>query len=69
VLRRIFGSKKDEIAGDWRKLELQNLYSSTNIIEMIKKRRIKLVGPVTLMGEKMNAHNVLVGSPEGKRSA
>jgi hypothetical protein len=53
VLRRIFGSKKDEIAGYWRKLhnkELKNLYSSTNTIEKIKKMRMKWAGPVTRMG-------------------
>jgi hypothetical protein len=60
VLRRIFGPKRDEVTGDWRKLhneELHNLYSSPNIIRIIKSR----------MGEKSNAYRILVGKPEGKR--
>jgi hypothetical protein len=53
VLRRIFGSKRDEVTGDWRKLhneELHNLYSSPNIIRMIKSRRIRLSGHLARMG-------------------
>jgi hypothetical protein len=44
VLRRIFGPKRDEVTGDWRKLhneELHNLYSSPNVIRMIKSRRVR----------------------------
>jgi hypothetical protein len=58
VLRRVFGSKKDEETGGWRKLhneELNNLYSSRSIIRMIKSRRMRLSGHVERMGEKMNA--------------
>jgi hypothetical protein len=54
VLRRIFGSKRAEVTEDWRKLrneELYSLYSSTNIIMVIKSRRIKLKGHVARMGE------------------
>jgi hypothetical protein len=40
VLRRIFGPKKDEVTGGWRKQELHNLYSSPNIIRMIKSKRM-----------------------------
>jgi hypothetical protein len=53
VLRRIFGPKRDEVTGGWRKLhneELQNLYSSPNIIRMIKSRRMKWAGHVARMG-------------------
>jgi hypothetical protein len=55
VLRRIFGPKRYEVRGDWRKLhneELHNLYSSPNIIRMIKSRRMRWVGHVARMGEK-----------------
>jgi hypothetical protein len=54
VLRRIFGSKRHEVTGEWRKLhneELHNLYSSTNIIRQIKSRRLKWAGHVAGMGE------------------
>jgi hypothetical protein len=70
VLRRIFGPKRDEVTGDWRKLhneELHNLCSSPNIIRMIKSRGIRWAGHVVRMGEKQNAYRILVGKPEGKR--
>jgi hypothetical protein len=70
VLRRIFGPKRDEVTGDWRKLrneELHNLYSWPNIIIMIKPWRIRWAGNVARMGEKRNAYRILVGKPEGKR--
>jgi hypothetical protein len=70
VLRRIFGPKRDEVTGDWRKLhneELHNLYSSPNIIRMIKSRMMKWAGHVERMGETRNAYRILVGKPEGKR--
>jgi hypothetical protein len=70
VLRRIFGHKRDEVTGGWRKLhngELHNLYSSPIILRMIKSRRI-CVRHVARMGEKKNAYRMLVGKPEGKRS-
>jgi hypothetical protein len=70
VLRRIFGPKRDEVTGGWRKLhneELHNLYSSPNIIRMIKSRRMIWAGYVARMGEKRNAYRKLVGKPEGKR--
>jgi hypothetical protein len=53
VLRRIFGSKRDEVAGSWRKLhyeELHNLYSSLNIIRMINSRSMRWAGHVARMG-------------------
>jgi hypothetical protein len=54
VLRRILGPKRDEVTGDWRKLhneQLHNLYSSPNIIRMIKSRRMRWAEHVTRMGE------------------
>jgi hypothetical protein len=54
----------------WRRLhneELHNLYSSPNIIRMIKSRRMRWAGHVTPMGETRNAYRILVGKPEGKR--
>jgi hypothetical protein len=70
VLRRIFGLRRDEVTGDWRKLHnerLHNLYSSPNIIRMIKSRRMRWAGHVARMGETKNAYMILVGKPEGKR--
>jgi hypothetical protein len=71
VLRRIFGLKRDEVVGGWRKLYTQelihNLYSLASIIRMIKKRRMRLAGHVAQLGEKRNASRILVGKPEGKR--
>jgi hypothetical protein len=70
LLRRIFGPKRDEVMGDWRKLyneELHNLCSSPNVIRMIKSRRMWWAGHVARMGEKRNAYRILVGKPEGKR--
>jgi hypothetical protein len=70
VLRRIFGPKRDEVTGEWRKLrneEHHNLYSSPNIIRAIKSRRMRWEGHVARMGEKRNACRILVGKPEGRR--
>jgi hypothetical protein len=70
VLRGVFGPKRDEVTGEWRKLqsgELHNLYSSPNIIRQIKSRRIRWAGHVVRMGEGRNVYRVLVGKPEGKR--
>ena len=70
VLRKIFGAKRDEVTGEWRKLhntELHALYSSPNIIRDIKSRRLRWAGHVARMGETRNAYRVLVGRPEGKR--
>jgi hypothetical protein len=68
VLRRIFGPKRDEVKGEWRKLhneELHNLYSSPNIIRTIKSRRMRWARHVARMGEKRNAYRILVGKTEG----
>jgi hypothetical protein len=70
VLRSIFGPKRDEVTGEWRKLhngELHNLYSSPDIIRQIKSRRMRWAGHVTRMGGGRNVYRVLVGKPEGKR--
>jgi hypothetical protein len=69
VLRGIFGSKRDEVTGGWRKLrngELQNLYSSPSIIRMLKSRRMRWAGHVSRMWEKRNACRILVRR-DGKR--
>jgi hypothetical protein len=61
------GPKRDEVTGDWRKLhdeELHNLYSSPNIIRMIKSRRMRWGGHVEQMRETRNAYRILVGKPE-----
>jgi hypothetical protein len=63
VLRRIFGPKRDEVTGEWRKLhneELRDLYSSPSIIRIIKSRRMRWAGHVARMGEKRNAYRLLV---------
>jgi hypothetical protein len=70
VLRRIFGPKRDEVTGEWRKLhseELHNLYSSADIIRQVKSRRMRWAGHVARMGEERKVYMVLVGKPEGKR--
>jgi len=67
---RIFGPKRDEVPGKWRKLhnaELNDLYSSPNIVRVIKSRRMRWVGHVARMGERRGVYTVLVGKPEGKR--
>jgi hypothetical protein len=69
VLRRIFGPKRD-VDGSWRKLhndELHNLISLPNIFRVIKSRRMRWAGHITLMGEGRGVYRVLVGRPEGKR--
>jgi hypothetical protein len=71
VLRKIFGPKWDEVTGEWRKLqneELHNLYSSPNIVRTIKSLRMRWAGHVASMGEKRNAYRKMVGKPEGRRS-
>jgi hypothetical protein len=66
VLRRIFGPKRDEVTGGWRKLhneELIHLYSSPSIIRLIKERRMRWAGRLARMGEMRNAYRLLVGKP------
>jgi hypothetical protein len=67
---RIFGLKRDEMVGGWRKLqneELHNLYSLLSIIRMIKSKRMRWTGHVIQMGAKRNACRILMGKLEGKR--
>jgi hypothetical protein len=69
VLRRIFGSKRDEVKGEWRRLhneELNDLYSSPNIIRVIKSRRMRRAGHVARMGEGRGAYRILAGRPGGR---
>ena len=71
MLRRIFGPKRHGVTGEWRKLhneELNNLYSSPNIVWVIKSRRMRWAGRVARMEEWRGVHKVLVGRPEGKRT-
>jgi hypothetical protein len=66
----IFGPKRDEVTGGWRKLyneELHNLYSLPSVIRMIKSKEDEITGYVAQMGAKSNAYRILVGKPEGKR--
>ena len=68
VLRKVFGPKRDEVTGRWRRLlnkELYALYSSPNIIRVMKSRRLRWAGHVARMGERRGAYRVLLGKPEG----
>jgi hypothetical protein len=70
VLRGIFGPKRDEVRGEWRKLhneELNDLYSVRNIFRVTKSRRMKWVEHLAGMWEGRSLYRVLVGKPEGKR--
>ena len=69
VLRRIFGLRRDEVTGEWRRLhnDLNDLYSSPNIVRVIKSRRTRWTGHVARMGEERGVYRVLVGKPEGRR--
>jgi hypothetical protein len=70
VLRRIFGPRRYEVTGDWRRLhneELNDLYPSSNIVRVIKSRRMRWAGYVPRMGEERGVYRVLMGKPEGKR--
>jgi len=70
VVRRIFGPRRDEVTGEWRRLhkeELNDLYSSPNIVRAIKSSRMRWAGHVARMGEERGVYRVLVGKPEGNR--
>jgi hypothetical protein len=70
VLRGIFGPKRDEVTGEWRRLhneELYDLYFSQNIIRVIKSGKMRWVGHVARMCERRGAYRILVGRPEGRR--
>ena len=69
VLRRIFGPRSEEVTGEWRRLhneELNDLYSSPNIVRVIKSRRMRWAGHEARMGEKRGVYRVLVLKPEGR---
>jgi len=71
VLRRIFGTRRDEVTGEWRRQhneELYDLYPSPNVVRVIKSRRMRWAGHVALMGEESVVYRVLVEKPEGRRT-
>jgi hypothetical protein len=68
VLRRIFGPRRDEVTGEWRRLhneELNDLYSSPSIVQVMKRRRMRWAGHVARMDEERVAYRVWVGKLEG----
>ena len=70
VLRKVFGPKRDEVTGEWRKLhneELNDLYSLPNLVGVVKSRRMRWAGHVAHIGEDRYVHRVFVGKSEGKR--
>jgi len=70
VLRRIFGTKRNKVTEEWRKLhneELNDFYSIPNIIRAIKSRRMRWAGHVARMGDSRSIYRILVWKPEGKR--
>jgi len=70
ALRNIFGPKRDEARGQWRRLHYEELYdlcSSLNIIRLIKSRRMRWVGHVARMGDRRGAYRVSVERPKRKR--
>jgi len=70
MLRRIFGPRRDEVMGEWRRLrneELNDMYSSTNIVRLTESRRMRWAGNVARMGEESGVYRVLLGEPEGRR--
>ena len=70
VLGRVFGSERDEVTGEWRKLhneELRYLYPLPNIVRVVKLRRMRWAGIVVSLREGRGVYRALVGKPEGKR--
>jgi len=70
VLRRIFGPRREELTREWRRLhneELNDLYSSSNIVREIKSRRMRWAGYVARMGEERRLYRISVEKPEGRR--
>jgi len=71
MVLRIFGPRRDEVTGEWRRLhneELNDLYALPNIVRVIKSRRMRWAGHVAHMVEERGVYRVLVGKPEGKRT-
>jgi hypothetical protein len=71
VVRRVFGPKREEVAGDWRRLhnvELRNVYVLPHIVRVVKSGRMTWTGHVARIGKIKNAYKILVGKPEGKRT-
>jgi hypothetical protein len=67
ALRRVFGPKRDEVTGEWRKLhneELSDVYALPNIVRVVKWRRMRWAGHVARMGERRGVQRVLVVKPE-----
>jgi hypothetical protein len=65
LLRRIFGPRRDEVTGEWRKLhieELNDLYSLPNIVQVVKSRKMRWAGHVVRMGKEIVVHRVLLGN-------
>jgi len=70
VLRKIFGPKRDDVTGEWRRLhneELNDLYYLPNIVRIIKPRRMRWAGQLVCMGERRGVYKVLVAKLKGKR--
>ena len=70
VMRRIFGPKREEVTGEWRRLHNEDLYAlyvTLNMIRVMKSRRLRRTGHVARMGAKRSVYRVLVGKPEGRR--
>jgi len=70
VLRKIYGPKRDEMTGEWRRLhneEQQGLYDSPDVVKIMKSRRLRWAGHVARMGKKRRLYSILVGRPDGRR--
>jgi hypothetical protein len=67
VLRRLFGPRRDEVTGEWRKLHNEDLNDLPNIVRVVTSRKVRWAGHVARMGEDRAVHRFLVGKPEGKR--
>jgi hypothetical protein len=70
VLRRVFGLRRDEVTGEWRKLqdeELNELHPLSNIVRVVKSSRMRWAWHVARMGDERGVHRLFVGKPEGKR--
>jgi len=69
VLKKIYGPKQGDMAGEWRRLhnkELHGLYDSPDVVRIMKSRRLRWAGHVARMGEKRRLYSIVVGKPDGK---